>query len=251
MPRFRVFRKCWLAIIALASALCIVLSLCFYEHYDPKSDLCVLIAVPGLCLVVSVTAFFAKLLFRSSIPTSVAVECIWTACFVIFNLILSLYSLGVGIDIKGAKDVRLPFLLVEVCCWCLTGLMFTYSFLVVSFSVLTAITFDRDVWFRDISGSPAPFPLVDSMHAVKLWLTHVYRPSSEMGRTQQNSPHCLPGCTCKEKVPPPSPPTALPPLGLQSERRVSNFANVPSAVPGVRLPTALERHNSIFVGLGV
>jgi hypothetical protein len=146
MIRFRVFRKCWLgtsydwlpygrgldaqtnvnhlssllakAITALASALCIVLSLSFYEHYDPKTDLCVLIAVPGLCLVVSATAcasftelsvcsnliftfsymdkylwqnkqtqsFFAKLLFRSSLPTSVAVECIWTTCFVIFDL---------------------------------------------------------------------------------------------------------------------------------------------------------------------
>ncbi|KAH8996491.1 hypothetical protein EDB86DRAFT_1004360 [Lactarius hatsudake] len=141
MLRFRVFRKCWLgtssvrdhfikngpgkltylrrlrqAIMALASALCILLSLSFYKHYDPKTDLCVLIAVPGLCLVASVTAcvsssnllsvlhlicvfvfhkrlcntqkqsFFAKGLFRSSIPTSVAVECIWTTCFVIFNL---------------------------------------------------------------------------------------------------------------------------------------------------------------------
>lgn len=83
MLRFRIFRKCWLgaccnwlpygradgcpnsplfvvrekkAITALASALCIVLSLSFYRDYDPKSDMCVLIAVPGLCLVVSVTA---------------------------------------------------------------------------------------------------------------------------------------------------------------------------------------------------
>ncbi|KAN0138432.1 hypothetical protein V8E53_003895 [Lactarius tabidus] len=251
MIRFRVFRKCWLAITALASALCIVLSLSFYEHYDPKTDLCVLIAVPGLCLVVSATAFFAKLLFRSSLPTSVAVECIWTTCFVIFDLILSLYSLGVGTEIKGAKGSRLPFLLVEVCCWCLTGLMFTYSFLVVSSSVLTAITFDRDVWFRDITSSPSPFPLVVCVHSAKIWLAEVYRPSSDMGRTLRHTPHCLPGCTCKEKVPPPSPPTALPPLGLQSERRGTNFANTQSVVPGVRLPTALERHNSIFVGLGV
>lgn len=36
--------------------------------------------------------------------------------------VLSLYSLGIGADIKGAKGLRLPFLLVEVCCWCLTGL---------------------------------------------------------------------------------------------------------------------------------
>lgn len=253
MLPFRVFRKCWLAITTLVSTLCIVLSLSFYEHYDPKSDLCVLVAVPGLCLVASVTAFFAKLLFRSSIPTSVAVECIWTTCFVIFNLILSLYSLGVGTEIEGASaGVRSPFLFVEVCCWCLTGLMFTYSSLVVCASILTAITFDTDVWFRDIAGSPSPFPVAVCMYSVKLWLTKVYRPSSDTRRTQQHTPHCLPGCTCKEKISPPSPPTALPPLGLQSDPRGnSNFSNVQSAVPGVRVPTALERHNSIFVGLGV
>ncbi|KAH9034149.1 hypothetical protein EDB84DRAFT_78026 [Lactarius hengduanensis] len=250
MLRFRVFRKCWLAIMALASALCIMLSLSFYKHYDPKTDLCVLIAVPGLCLVASVTAFFAKGLFRSSIPTSVAVECIWTTCFVIFNLILSLYSLGVGADIKAAgARVRLPFLFVEVCCWGLAGLMFTYSSLVVCFSVLTAMTFDRDVWFRDITGSPSPFPVVLGVYTVKLWLAEVRHPSSTS--KMQHTPHCLPGCTCKEKVPPPSPPTALPPLGLQSGPRGSNLASAQSVVPGVRVPTALERHNSIFVGLDV
>ncbi|KAH9164228.1 hypothetical protein EDB89DRAFT_443329 [Lactarius sanguifluus] len=250
MLRFRVFRKCWLAITALASALCIMLSLSFYKHYDPKTDLCILIAVPGLCLVASVTAFFAKGLFRSSIPTSVAVECIWTTCFVIFNLILSLYSLGVGADIKAAgARVRLPFLFVEVCCWGLAGLMFTYSSLVVCSSVLTAITFDRDVWFRDITGSPSPFPVVLGVYTVKLWLAEVRHPSSTS--KTQHTPHCLPGCTCKEKVPPPSPPTALPPLGLQFGPRGSNLASAQSAVPGVRLPTALERHNSIFVGLDV
>ncbi|KAH9167532.1 hypothetical protein EDB89DRAFT_120129 [Lactarius sanguifluus] len=227
-----------------------MLSLSFYKHYDPKTDLCVLIAVPGLCLVASVTAFFAKGLFRSSIPTSVAVECIWTTCFVIFNLILSLYSLGVGADIKAAgARVRLPFLFVEVCCWGLAGLMFTYSSLVVCSSVLTAITFDRDVWFRDITGSPSPFPVVLGMYTVKLWLAEVRHPSSTS--KTQHTPHCLPGCTCKEKVPPPSPPTALPPLGLQFGPRGSNLASAQSAVPGVRLPTALERHNSIFVGLDV
>ena len=174
-----------------------------------------------------------------------------------------------GADIKAAgARVRLPFLFVEVCCWGLTGLskssgeapsalaltrgiVLIYSSLVVWSSVLTAITFDRDVWFRDITGSPSPFPVVVCIYSVKLWLAEVFRPSSDMGRTQQHTPHCLPGCTCKEKVPPPSPPTALPPLGLQSGPRGSNFANAQSAVPGVRVPTALERHNSIFVGLGV
>ena len=89
----------------------------------------------------------AKLFFRStSFLTSVAVECIWTACFVILSLsrsftlellpgalvltknaddmlslVLSLFSLGVGTEIKGT-GAQMPFLVVEICCWALTGL---------------------------------------------------------------------------------------------------------------------------------
>ncbi|SRR6266404_4077983 len=129
------------------------------------------------------------------------------------------------------------------------GAVFIYSALVIFSSILTAITFDRDVWFRDISSSPSPFPVAVCIHSIRLWLSHVRNPSSNVGGTRQHTPHCLPGCTCKEKIPPPSPPTALPPLGLQFHP--VNLASVQSAVPGVRVPTALERHNSIFVGLGV
>lgn len=91
-------------------------------------------------------SFFARRFFPStSVPTTVAVECIWTTCFVIFNLsrsspfaclygcagldkecdnlvlVLSLYSLGMEGDVKRTT-AHMPFLLVEICCWSLTGL---------------------------------------------------------------------------------------------------------------------------------
>jgi hypothetical protein len=191
MFRFRTFRKCWLGTssrslfvrrnipfgsliratcvqlvaIAVASLACIAISPSFYDYYESKSDLSVLIAVPTLCLTASISAcvhywsslarsdrtfvlisIFAKRLFSSTgVPTSVAVECIWTTCFVIFNMsrssplaclygsaglyweyadllqVLSLYSLGVEGDVKKAS-AHMPFLLVEICCWSLTGL---------------------------------------------------------------------------------------------------------------------------------
>ncbi|KAI0301024.1 hypothetical protein B0F90DRAFT_1817309 [Multifurca ochricompacta] len=135
------------AVMALVSLMCIILSLSLYEHYDPKTDLCVLIAVPGLCLTTSVIA-------------------------------------------NG----------------------------------------DKDVWFRDITGSPSPFPIDICLYKVKLWLRG-RGPPSEKGNAQQHPSLCLPGCSCKEKIPPSSPPTTL--LSDQVD-----FTGPRSNVPGVRVPTA-------------
>ncbi|KAF8472961.1 hypothetical protein DFH94DRAFT_145679 [Russula ochroleuca] len=252
MFRFRAFRKCWLVTVAVASLACIAISPSLYNYYESKSDLCVLIAVPGLCLTASIAAIFARRFFPStSVPTSVAVECIWTACFVIFNLILSLYSLGMEGDVKRTS-AHMPFLLVEICCWSLTGLMATYASLITILSILTAATVDKDVWFRDIAGSPSPFPVAACLYSTKLWFTDIRSAPSGMGSsTGEHLPHCLPMCSCKEKISPSSPPMALPPLGILSDPRLDGCVNARSIVPGVRVPTAMERHNSIFVGLEV
>jgi len=191
-----------------------------------------------------------KQIFPSaSVPTSVAVECIWTLCFVVFNLILSLYSLGVGIKSPSAHT---PFLILEVCCWSLTGLVTTYSSLITFLAIFTAATVDKDVWFRDIAGSPSPFPVAACLDSTMLWLKGIRSaPSGMRNNTTEHLSHCLPRCSCKEKIQPSSPTMALPPLGLISDRQLDGHANARSIVPGFRVPTALERHNSIFVGLQV
>ncbi|KAI0288505.1 hypothetical protein BC826DRAFT_1037322 [Russula brevipes] len=56
MFRFRTFRKCWLVATAVLSFVCIAISLSLYGYYEPKSDLAVLVGVPGLCLTASTTA---------------------------------------------------------------------------------------------------------------------------------------------------------------------------------------------------
>ncbi|KAH9972459.1 hypothetical protein BGW80DRAFT_1252734 [Lactifluus volemus] len=126
----------------------------------------------------------------------------------------------------------------------------TYSSLIIFLSVLTAITVDKDVWFRDITGSPSPFPVMACLYSIRFQLSGIRKSSSGVDCAQEHPPHCLPGCTCKEKIPPSSPLTALPPLGLLSDPPpVPN--NARGVVPGVRVPTALERHNSIIIGLEV
>jgi len=143
----------------------------------------------------------------------------------------------------------MSFLVVEICCWSLTGIMATYSLLVIFLSILTAATVDRDVWFRDITGSPSPFPIAVCLYSTRLWLTgSTYDISAN---ATDHLPHCLPRCSCTEKIPPSSPLSALPPLGLLSDRQLDGCMSARGTVPGVRVPTAMERHNSIFVGLEV
>ncbi|KAH9961564.1 hypothetical protein BC827DRAFT_326438 [Russula dissimulans] len=254
MFRFGAFRKCCLVVIAIVSLFCISLSLSLYDDYQEKSDLGVLVTMPGLSLIASTIGVLTKQVFPSaSVLTSVAVECIWTLCFVVFSLILSLYSLEVGTNIKSStQSAHTAFLILEICCWSLTGLFATYSSLITFLSIFAAATVDKDVWFRDIAGSPSPFPVAASLYSTKLWLKGIRSTPSGMGdNTTEHLPHCLPRCSCKEKIPPSSPQMALPPLGMMSHRQLDGYANARSIVPGFRVPTALERHNSIFVGLDV
>ena len=46
-----------LVVTALISLACIALSLSLYEHYNAKTDLCVLVIFPALCFTVSITAY--------------------------------------------------------------------------------------------------------------------------------------------------------------------------------------------------
>ncbi|KAI0058104.1 hypothetical protein BV25DRAFT_1994530 [Artomyces pyxidatus] len=252
--RFRALRKLWLASIALTSLACIVVSLSLYGRYNPKADVCVLVAVPALCLMTSLSAIFAKQIFRSSIPHCVAIECIWTACLVPFDLILSLYGFSLRNEFVDGP-AHMQFLVVQVLCWLLTALVFSYCSLIVDLSFLTAFTLDKDVWFRDITDSPSPFPLYHIVFSLRQSLCRLFGTTSAADeQPEKHTPHCLPGCDCNAKIAPSSPPSALPPIGfLSGQSRGDSSMSIGSArttVP-VRVPTAMERHNSIVVGFEV
>jgi hypothetical protein len=58
-----------LVTVAVASLACIAISPSLYNYYESKSDLCVLIAVPGLCLTASIAAcvpFYSSLSLTQS-----------------------------------------------------------------------------------------------------------------------------------------------------------------------------------------
>jgi hypothetical protein len=118
------------------------------------------------------------------------------------------------------------------------------------FSALTALTVDKEVWFRDIAASPSPFPLLLIFAKIATLL-------DQSGSENDGAAHtvCLPGCTCTEKLPPSSPPLGIPPIGSEGVNgriiiRTLTAASGESSVP-IRVPTAMERHNSIVIGFDV
>ncbi|KAI0047752.1 hypothetical protein FA95DRAFT_1189268 [Auriscalpium vulgare] len=247
--RFRAFRKFCLGSIGLASIICIILSLSLFDEFNPKADVCVLIAVPSLCLTGCVCSINAKRLFKSDIPHCVAIECIWISCFVPFNLILSMFCYGLSGQFREGMPTD-RFMALEVFCWLLASLVFLYCFIVVGISLTTAFTVDKDVWFRDIAGSPSPFPLPLILFSMR---QSIFGTSFAAEHAEAHAPQCLPGCTCNAKLAPSSPPLALPPIGfLRNQPRrdsamTAGSVRSTSSVP-VRVPTAMERHNSILVG---
>jgi hypothetical protein len=74
-----------------------------FELSLPESKLSFIRRLPfAMRLGLNLISVLAKLLFRSTtvFPTSVAVECIWTACFVILNMSRS--------SIPGLRSVPWP-----------------------------------------------------------------------------------------------------------------------------------------------
>ncbi|KAA1473916.1 hypothetical protein DENSPDRAFT_304595 [Dentipellis sp. KUC8613] len=251
--RFRTFRKFWMSAVAITSLTCILLSIAFNQSFNPKADLCVLIIIPAVCMLLSLFAILSKHIFTSKLPHCVAVECIWTTCIVPFTLILGLFSYGLGSSLAADSAARAPFIALQVFSWLLMALLALYSIVLVVFTFLVAAIVDKDIWFRDISGSPSPFPIPVLLESLRvLFMSGVFGTgTSTETDDKQEDHHCPPGCPCDVKLAPPSSPPALPTIGPRTagaERmnRTSSGSSVP-----VRVPTAMERHNTIVIGFDV
>ncbi|KAI0316250.1 hypothetical protein OF83DRAFT_1173069 [Amylostereum chailletii] len=240
--RFRAFRKFWLVAFVLSSLANLVLSLSLHNLYARKTDLCVLAIISGIALLISLCAIMPKWITLTSLPTLVGVECLWTSCLVPLTMIMSLYSLTL-VPAQEHASMAWPFVLVRVFSWSLTGIVTIYPIILLTVAFATAAMVDAEVWCRDITDSPSPFPLALIFYLWRLRFGLVQMPQGT--QTVVHPPQCMPGCGCAEKLPPPSPPLlARPALAARSSTRSS----LESVVPGIRVPTAMERHNKIVIG---
>lgn len=129
-----------------------------------------------------------------------------------------------------------------------------YTVVLLLLSALAQLSFDANVWTRDIDSNPSPFPM-SVILSYTLPFTARYFSSSTptISTTPANTrnivghAYCLPGCACARKLLPTS---SLPPvthaISRSSYTESTSGESTPSVIP-VRLPTDMERRRSIIV----
>jgi hypothetical protein len=118
-----------------------------------------------------------------------------------------------------------------------------YFMLLVVLAVATWYTVDPHVWSRDPAASPGPFPLGLILVTLSTRTREATLPDTH--------DVCMPGCTCKEKLPPWSPtplPGSMSPGNLlmaTQDAQHSVACNIP-----VHVPTPAQRTRTYSVHLG-
>ncbi|KAI0029984.1 hypothetical protein K488DRAFT_88210 [Vararia minispora EC-137] len=238
--KFRIVRSVWLVLFACTALSIDIFSLIIWPHYARNTDAVVVMVVPGICFLTSLTALLARYLFSNPTYKSVAVEILWTGCMSPLAMILVIYSYSL-VPGMGGPGAIWPFIGLRVFSWALASLITLYTVVLMLVTFATAATIDREVWIRPIAGSPSPFPLAVVVHI--LWARTRSRQPSDM----EKRTFCPPGCACANKLPPS---ISSPLLEPRAENVTMGDAEAQrdSTVPGIRVPTALERHSTIFIG---
>lgn len=131
-----------------------------------------------------------------------------------------------------------------------------YIITILALSAITQLSFDADVWKRDIDASPSPFPMSIVMpYAFPFTARFFSCPSQTLQTTttptsETGQAYCLQGCTCTRKLlPPPSPPhiPIAPRLASRTSFAGSILGGSTRSLVPIRLPTEMERRHSILV----
>jgi hypothetical protein len=131
-----------------------------------------------------------------------------------------------------------------------------YIITILALSAITQLSFDADVWKRDIDASPSPFPMSIVVPYAFPFTARFFSCSSQTLQTtttttpETGHAYCLPGCTCTRKLlPPPSPPhiPIAPQLASRTSFAGSTLGGSTRSLVPIRLPTEMERRHSILV----
>jgi hypothetical protein len=139
---------------------------------------------------------------------------------------------------SGLSSQALQIILLAV-------LLYTVGLLTTT--ILTAFSFDTEVWYRDIDASPSPFPVP----VLVAYIFPCFFPqTSELGpdptTDEDGHPHCLPGCNCT-KASPPETSSYL----IESMTGNNSFIQGSKSRSLVRLPNETERRTSITIAFDV
>ncbi|TFK46612.1 hypothetical protein OE88DRAFT_875470 [Heliocybe sulcata] len=244
------------ALISLLCAGCVLACTALSPHIVPKSYLVVPICVPALTFIPALWALLHPVL-RPTQSQHVVSEMLWTIMAVPFLTSLAIFISGIY-PVNATLTINAIFQCLQWLTWALFSIVTLYAAVLAALTLLTRLTLDRDIWFRDITSTPSPFPvsyifrvLRDPSLADRDY--HNFWTSDTRENLHHDHSYCMPGCTCSRKVLVADLESSVPYLD-RTERDGSGsgepmqMSESRRQVP-VRLPTAMERVNSIPVGL--
>jgi len=237
---FRHMRKLWLVLMALVSLTCIIISMILWEKgYCKDSSLAPLLAIP-LGSVIGVLWSTTRKQFKQK--QMVCLEITWISSMVPFQIVLGLFAMGLEVPSSISEHTLYSALIINV--WLNCTFAFSYATSLVLLSIFTHLSYDKDVWSRDLDSSPSPFPMV----AILVFAFPCLAPREDC---REQGLQCLPGCACATKLSQSSSTYAEPSIQdrpedvLKPEGTVKDSQLIP-----VQVPTSMDRRNVIVVEFG-
>ncbi|KZT23911.1 hypothetical protein NEOLEDRAFT_1179664 [Neolentinus lepideus HHB14362 ss-1] len=254
MNLFYLFRMSCMALTSFTCASSILASIAVSSHIHPKSYIWMPICIPALTFI---PAFWALVhpLVRPTQSQHVAAELLWTILAIPFDTSVAIFVSGIYPANANPTTNRI-FLCLQILTWLIFGVVTAYATVLASLSILTRLTIDKDIWLRDVTCTPSPFPVGYIIRALRdpslvdrdyhdFWTSET--------RDDLHRPYCTPGCACSRKVADTESPAPCLDKTAADFNRTSEVAPIGESrreVP-VRLPTVAEMLSSIPIGLTV
>ncbi|KIL00583.1 hypothetical protein PAXRUDRAFT_29670 [Paxillus rubicundulus Ve08.2h10] len=253
---FRTARRMWMGMVALLSLACISLALVLWAHgYSKSNNFGALIAIPSFACAGAIWTILKKKFCSSQM---ICIEATWVFALLPFQickwehrLLLGLFTL----ESDGARHSRFSavYQALLALVWTNAALIFVYAAGISFLALLTQLSYDPDIWSRDIDSSPCPFPFPTLIvYALPFTAKHFHMIPVEFQDPQHApsaSEYCIPGCSCQTK--PPESSDIPTPGGLFNIQNSTSYVGSTRSIIPIRVPTAKENATHITLNLRI
>ncbi|KIJ20292.1 hypothetical protein PAXINDRAFT_96515 [Paxillus involutus ATCC 200175] len=253
---FRTARRVWMGMVALFSLTCISLALVLWAHgYSKSNNFGALIAIPSFAFAGAIWSILKK---KFSSSQMVGVEATWVFALFPFQICKWGYRPLLGLftfESDGARHSRFStvYQALLVLVWTNAALVFVYAVGIVLLALLTQLSYDPDIWSRDIDSSPCPFPSPTLIvYALPFTAKHFHITvveSQDPRHAPSTSEYCISGCSCQTK--PPESSDVQTPSGLFSIQSSTSYVGSARSNIPIRVPTAMEKQNATHIALNL
>ncbi|KAG7090980.1 hypothetical protein E1B28_010047 [Marasmius oreades] len=199
---FRLFRRLIAGLFALAHLTSGTLELSLHATFAQPVIAWILSGFEMILIGWFITAAIVKPILKK--PHTVAQELFSSFAMFILSIVLSLVALTVSLKSEGMKE---PHIMVISGIWLRVLVFASFSQVAYTFSFfilvgMTAATYDRSIWLRNMDGSPSPFSMTILL---SFMLPCIFKPcntvymaslTAQDDNISPSRPHCYDRVTC-------------------------------------------------------